>query len=138
MAMHWGGAIAVQRLSKVERLGYETNTKTPTLTDRRFDSYTGCKQTGIVLGFGECLEAGSAEFLGYNGATIKHFHFLNVHIPFVAGGLLGPGPVVAKLGAFATLLTLCHNFFAPLLSYVRSFPPLIVLFEHSFCVGRRT
>jgi hypothetical protein len=105
------------------RLG---NTKTPTLTDRRFCSDTELKQAESVLGFGEALDASNAELLGYHSAAIKHFHLLNVDIPFVAGGLLGPGPVVAKLGTFATLLTLRHSFFAPLLSYVRSFPPLIV------------
>jgi hypothetical protein len=105
---------------------YFVNTKTPTLADRRFDSDTDLKTTRKSLGFGKRFDAGSAQTLGDGRAAFCHFRFLNVDIPFVAGGLLGPGPVVTKLGTLATLLTLSHNTFAPLLSCVRSFPPLCI------------
>ena len=100
------------------------NTKTPTLADRRFDADLGTTKNG--LSFREGLDAGGAQPLGRGGAAFGDFDLLNVHIPFVAGGLFGPGPIVAKLGTFAALLTLCHNLFAPLLSCVRSFPPLCI------------
>ena len=109
-----------------------SNTKTPTLADRRSDSDTGFGTTGNGLGFGERLDAGSAEPFRGGGAALGHFHFLNVDIPFVAGGLLGPGPVVTKLGTFTALLTFRHNSFAPLLSCVRSFPPLSTLLNLLF------
>jgi hypothetical protein len=107
-------------------------TKTPTLADRRFDSDTRFGTTGNGLGFGERLDAGSAEPFRGGRAAFGHFDLLNVDIPFVAGGFLRPGPVVAKLGTFTALLTLCHNSFAPLLSCVRSFPPLSTLLNLLF------
>lgn len=103
------------------------NTKTPTLADRRFDFETGLAATEGGLGLRKCFDAGGAHPLGSGCAVLRHFHLLNIDIPFVAGGFLRPGPVVAKLGAFAALLTLSHNSFAPLLSCVRSFPPLSTL-----------
>ncbi|MFZ1756990.1 MAG: hypothetical protein WBO46_10780 [Caldilineaceae bacterium] len=103
------------------------NTKTPTLADRRSgsDAYLATAKSG--LGFGKCFDARGAQPHGFGRAALSHFHLLNVHIPFVAGGFLGPRSVVAKLGTLAALLTFRHNSFAPLLSCVRSFPPLFVL-----------
>jgi hypothetical protein len=109
-----------------------SNTKTPTLADRRSGFDTGLAATGKGLGLRKRLNAGGTQPLGAGRAALSHFHLLNVDIPFVAGGFLRPGPVVAKLGTFAALLTLCHNSFAPLLSCVRSFPPLSTLLNLLF------
>jgi hypothetical protein len=63
----------------------------------------------VALDLAYGFDAGGAESLGDCAATFKYLHFLHVHLPLATGCLLGPGAVVPKLGAFAALLTLCHD-----------------------------
>jgi hypothetical protein len=46
-------------------------------------------------------------------AFLEDFHLLNVDVPLGAGGLLGPGPVVAELRTFAAAFALSHNNILP-------------------------
>jgi hypothetical protein len=63
-----------------------------------------------ALDFAERLNACSAVLLGNWVALLEDLHLLDVDLPLGSGGFLGPGPVVAKLGAFTAFFTLSHLF----------------------------
>jgi hypothetical protein len=60
------------------------------------------------LYFGQRLDAGSAQSLGNKSSVVQYPNLLDIDIPSAASCFLGPRPVVAKLGAPSTILTLSH------------------------------